>query len=90
MSFEGKNLVGVDIGTSAIKVIQVKESGKGIHLLKYGVEPLPPQSIVDGHVMNSGAVVDALKKVFSDGGRTFHFRQLGDHQEAESPAHEAR
>ncbi len=66
MGFEGKNLVGVDIGTSAIKVIQIRESGKGVHLLKYGVEPLPPQSIVDGHVMNSGAVVDALRKVFSD------------------------
>ncbi len=66
MAFEGKNLIGVDIGTSAVKVIQVRESGKGIHLMKYGVEPLPPQSIVDGHVMNGGAVVDALTKVFKD------------------------
>jgi len=66
MKFEGKNLVGVDIGTSAVKVLQVRESGKGVHLLKYGVEPLPPQSIVDGHVMNSGAVVDALRRIFKD------------------------
>jgi type IV pilus assembly protein PilM len=66
MPFEGKNLVGVDIGTSAVKVIQVRESGKGVHLMKYGIEPLPPQSIVDGHVMNRGAVVDALAKVFRD------------------------
>ena len=66
MAFEGKHLVGVDIGTSAVKVMQVRESGKGIHLLKYGVEPLPPQSIVDGHVMNSGAVADALRKTMKD------------------------
>ncbi|MDD5307848.1 MAG: type IV pilus assembly protein PilM [Deltaproteobacteria bacterium] len=66
MPFEGKNLVGVDIGTSAVKVIQVRESGKGVHLMKYGIEPLPPQSIVDGHVMNRGAVVDALAKIFRD------------------------
>ena len=66
MAFEGKQLVGVDIGTSAVKVVQVRASGKGIHLLKYGVEPLPPQSIVDRHVMNSGAVVDALRKTFRD------------------------
>ncbi len=66
LKFEGKNLVGVDIGTSAVKVIQVRESGKGIHLMKYGVEPLPPQSIIDGHVMNSGVVVDSLNKVFKD------------------------
>jgi type IV pilus assembly protein PilM len=66
MAFEGKHLVGVDIGTSAVKVLQVRESGRGVHLQKYGVEPLPPQSIVDGHVMNSGAVVDALRKIFKD------------------------
>jgi len=66
MAFEGKNLVGVDIGTSSVKVVQVRESGKGVQLLKYGVEPLPPQSLVDGHVMNSGAVVDALRKLFKD------------------------
>jgi type IV pilus assembly protein PilM len=66
MAFEGKNLVGVDIGTSSVKVVVVRESGKGVHLLKYGAEPLPPQSLVDGHVMNSGAVVDALRKLFKD------------------------
>jgi len=66
MAFEGKHLVGVDIGTSSVKVLQVRASGKGIHLLKYGVEPLPPQSIVDGHVMGRGAVVDALRKIFRE------------------------
>lgn len=66
MAFEGKNLVGVDIGTSAIKVIQARESRRGVHLMKYGVEPLPPQSIVDGHVMNGEAVQDALSKLFKD------------------------
>lgn len=66
MAFEGKNLVGVDIGTSAVKVIQVRESRRGVHLMKYGLEPLPPQSIVDGNVMNPDAVKDAILKVFKD------------------------
>ncbi|MBN2341798.1 MAG: type IV pilus assembly protein PilM [Deltaproteobacteria bacterium] len=66
MLFEGKHLIGVDIGTSSIKVLQVRKSGKGYHLLKHGIEKLPPQSIVDGHVMNHGAVVDSLKKLFRD------------------------
>lgn len=66
MLFEGKHLIGVDIGTSSIKVVQVRKSGKGFHLLKLGVDKLPPQSIVDGHVMNHGAVVDGLRKLFRD------------------------
>ena len=66
MPFEGKNLIGVDIGTSAVKVVQLKESRRGVHLMRFGIEPLPPQSIVDGHVMNSEAVQDALRKLMKE------------------------
>jgi type IV pilus assembly protein PilM len=61
---EGKHLVGVDIGTSSIKVCQLKESRKGYGLIRLGYASLPLQTIVDGHVMNSQAVVEALNRVF--------------------------
>lgn len=60
----GKNLVGVDIGSSAIKVAHLREGKKGYQLVNFGIEPLPPQTIVDGNVMNSGAVVDAAATVW--------------------------
>src|SRR5262245_40454369 len=63
---EGKNLIGVDIGSSAIKVCQLRESRRGYGLLRVGFTPLPPQSIVDGHVMNSQAVVEGLSRVFAE------------------------
>jgi type IV pilus assembly protein PilM len=63
---EGKNLVGVDIGSSSIKVCQLKEGRKGYGLMRVGYTPLPPQSIVDGHVMNSQAVVEGLGRAFSE------------------------
>jgi len=63
---EGRNLVGVDIGTASIKVCQVKETRKGLGLVRLGYAPLGPQVIVDGQVMDSGAVVEALQKVFHD------------------------
>jgi type IV pilus assembly protein PilM len=63
---EGKNLIGVDIGSSAIKVCQLKESRNGVGLVRLGFTPLPPQSIVDGHVMNSQAVVEGLGRAFSE------------------------
>jgi len=63
---EGNNLVGVDIGTSSIKVVQLKESRKGVGLVRFGFSALPPQTIVDGHIMNSQNVVDALTKIFSE------------------------
>lgn len=62
---EGSNLVGVDIGSSSIKVCQLKESRKGYGLTRLGYAPLPAQAIVDGHVMNSQAIVDALGRAFA-------------------------
>ena len=63
---EGKNLVGVDIGTSSVKVCQLKETRKGYGLVRLGYAPLAPQTIVDGQVMDSGAVVEALGRVVRD------------------------
>jgi type IV pilus assembly protein PilM len=62
---EGRNLVGVDIGSSSIKVCEIKEGRKGARtLLRFAHQPLPSQSIVDGHIMNSSAVVEGLEKLF--------------------------
>ena len=63
---EGNNLVGVDIGSSSIKVCQLKDGRKGLELMRLGFAELPPQTIVDGHVMNSGAVVENLSRLFQD------------------------
>ncbi len=64
---EGKNLVGVDIGASAIKVVQLKETRKKLQIVRWGYSELPPQTIIDGHVMNAGAVTEALGRIFQDG-----------------------
>src|SRR5690606_20314214 len=63
---EGKNLVGVDIGSSSVKVCQLKEGRRGLGLAKFGFVPLRPQTIVDGQVMDAGSVVEALSRAFHD------------------------
>ena len=62
----GKNLVGVDIGSSSIKICQLNEGRKGLSLLRFAYVPLEPQTVVDGHVMNVGVVVEALMRAFHD------------------------
>jgi type IV pilus assembly protein PilM len=64
---EGRNLVGVDIGASSIKVVQLKEARKRLQILRWGYASLPAQTIIDGHVMNSGVVAEALARIFHDG-----------------------
>lgn len=63
---EGKNLVGVDIGTSSIKVCQLKETRKGYTLVRAGYAELGQQTIVDGQVMDAGRVIEALQRIFHD------------------------
>ena len=59
-----KQCIGLDIGSSAVKLVQLKVGRKGAMTLQnFGIEPLPPQTIVDGSVMNHGAVVDAIKNL---------------------------
>ncbi|MCB9555679.1 MAG: type IV pilus assembly protein PilM [Deltaproteobacteria bacterium] len=55
-----KNCVGLDIGSSAIKIVQLKSSRGGLQLVNFGIEPVPPQSIVDGSIMNTSALADAI------------------------------
>src|SRR5688572_10476186 len=62
---EGKNLIGVDIGSSSIKVCQVRETRKSYTLVNFGYAPLPPQAIVDGQVMDGNTVADTLQQIWS-------------------------
>ncbi len=62
----GKSLLGLDIGSSSLKVAEVKDSKKGYHLENFGLAPLPPEVIVDGALMNGSAVVDAIQTLMAD------------------------
>ena len=61
-----KQLVGLDIGSSAIKVVQIKEVNGKYFLQKFGMKPLEPEVIVDGTVMDAGRVVTAIKELLTE------------------------
>ena len=60
-----KPVVGLDIGSSSIKVVVLKMSSKGIQLKKLGFIPLNPDTIVDGSIMDTGAVATAILDLFA-------------------------
>jgi len=59
--FKSKEVVGVDIGTHSVKVVELRWSGKTIQLQSFGIAPVPPQAIVDGAVLDKSAIVEALQ-----------------------------
>ena len=61
-----KDLIGLDIGSGAIKLVQLKESKRGYQLQKFGVKALDPELIVDGTVMDAGRVVSCIKELLEE------------------------
>ena len=59
-----KSLVGLDIGSSAVKAVELKPAGKGYKVTAFGSQPMPPDSIVDGAIIDGTAVVDAIRRLF--------------------------
>ena len=62
---KSKNLLGLDVGSSAIKMVELRDlgKGKGFALKSFGIEPLPAEAVVGGTIMDSGAVIDAIQKL---------------------------
>jgi type IV pilus assembly protein PilM len=63
-----KSLVGLDIGSSAVKAVELKPAGKGYKVTAFGTQPVPPDSIVDGAIIDGAAVADAIRRLFDGGG----------------------
>ena len=59
-------LVGIDIASTSLKLVELSESGKGTYRLeRYAIEPLAKDVVQDGNVTNLDQVSDALKRASS-------------------------
>lgn len=55
-------LVGLDISSTSIKMVELTEAGKGSYRLeRYTIEPLPKDAVTDGNIANLEPVADAVK-----------------------------
>src|SRR2546427_7388446 len=61
-------IFGLDIGSSAVKVIHLKESGGSYTLTAFGLAPLPPDAIADGTIKDPRTVVEAIRSAVSRAG----------------------
>ncbi len=66
--FRSQRIVGLDIGSRYIKVIEIKDTSKGFQVERFGIMPIEPELIVDGSILDSLRVVDGLKALFQNTG----------------------
>ncbi len=62
----GTSLVGLDIGSTAVKAVRLRRNGRSHLIVALGVEPLPRGAIVDGAIVDRDVVTGAIRKVFAD------------------------
>jgi len=56
-------LIGVDIASTSIKLVELTQTGKGTYRLeRYAIEPLSKDLVADGNIANLDQVSDALKR----------------------------
>jgi len=53
-------VIGVDIGSQAIKVVELSESRQGLVLRKAGSRPTPPEATKAGVIANTAAVAETI------------------------------
>jgi type IV pilus assembly protein PilM len=63
---KSKTVVGLDIGSSAVKAVELRSVGKGFKVIAFAIQPVPPDSIVDGAIIDGAAVADAIRRVFEN------------------------
>jgi len=61
-----KNLVGLDIGSSSVKAVELVKKGSALQLLNLGFENLQTDTIVDGQIMELNNVSNVISNIFSE------------------------
>ena len=58
-------LVGVDISSTAVKLLQLSRSGDRYRVEHYAVEPLPPNAVVEKNIVEVEAVGEAIGRAMA-------------------------
>ncbi len=61
-------LIGVDISSTAVKLLQLSQTAGRYRVEHYAVEPLPPNAVVEKNIVEVEAVGDAIKRAVSRSG----------------------
>ena len=61
-------LVGVDISSTAVKLLQLSRSGDRYRVEHYAVEPLPPNAVVEKNIVEVEAVGEAIRRAVARSG----------------------
>ncbi|MFT6352542.1 MAG: type IV pilus assembly protein PilM [Neptuniibacter pectenicola] len=62
------SLVGLDIGSSSVKLVALSKNGQSYSLEAYAVVSLPPTAVIDGNIQDVGEVAATIEKAMKVAG----------------------
>jgi type IV pilus assembly protein PilM len=62
-SFGSASAIGLSIGSSSVKIVELKKSGRGWKLLHFGVIQLPDDAVVNREIMNGISVTESIRSL---------------------------
>lgn len=72
--------LGLDVSDASIKVVEFKDSARGLHLGRWGSRPLPPGTIVGGKIQDIKTLMSELTAIRKEMGFTFVHASLPEQQ----------
>lgn len=63
-----RDLIGLDISSSAVKLLELSRRGDQFHVETYAVEPLPPDAVVDKQIVDPQAVGECIARAVTRSG----------------------
>ncbi|WP_299597516.1 pilus assembly protein PilM [uncultured Microbulbifer sp.] len=58
-----KAMLGLDISSTSVKLLELSRSGDKYRVESYATEPLPPNAVVDKNINDVTAIAEAIRKV---------------------------
>ncbi len=65
MLFKSNKVIGLDIGSSSIKVLELDVSGKKASLVSFAIAPTPANSVIGGEIVDVAAISEAIRSLIA-------------------------
>lgn len=66
MFFSSKKVIGIDVGSSSIKIVELEPSGKTYKLISFGVVPTPKEAISNGQINDTSSIAGSIQSVIKE------------------------
>ncbi len=74
---KARPLIGVDISSFAVKMVELSDNGKGeLKIEHYAIEPLPRDAVVDGNIANLEAATETVERCWKRMGTSTRYVAL--------------